>query len=102
LRGADLTVELLVIFGAAISGLVGMGVALGATIMWRLRHRVEPPPVPAWVSLVTVGSIGTIALAAALAEMWLSALALGLSGVVFGLVAVEHARRKHSRRSKPS
>lgn len=91
----------LVLLGLAVMGLVGMGIVLGAMIMWRVVHRVAvPPPLPLWVSILAVVSVLLVAAPIAVSGQWLPAvLAIAAIGVQFTAHAYEAIRRR--RRSAP-
>ena len=91
----------LLVLGVAMTGLVGMGIVLGAMIMWRLVHRVaQPPPLLLWVSILALVSVLLVTLPIAAAGEWLLALAgVAAIGFQFSLHAYEALRRR--RRSIP-
>ena len=90
----------LVLLGLAMTGLVGMGIVLGATIMWRLVHRVvQPPPMPLWVSTLALVSVLLVTIPVMASGQWLPAL-LGIAAIGFQLtVRAYEAARKHRRSS---
>jgi hypothetical protein len=91
----------LLLLGLAMTGLVGMGIVLGAMIIWRLVHRVAmPPPLPLWLSILALSSVLLVAIPIAAAGQWLPALLAAASiGFQFMAHAYEAVRRR--RRSTP-
>jgi uncharacterized membrane protein YdcZ (DUF606 family) len=81
----------LFLIGLAVTGLVGMGIVLGATIMWRLVHRTEPPPLPLWVSIAGGCSLLLIAVPLVAKGQWLGALIMVI-GLGVGFAAQAWAR----------
>lgn len=96
-----MTLVELLLLALAMTGLVGMGIVLGAMIMWRLVHRVaQPPPLPLWVSIVALVSVMLVAIPIATSGQWLPALFVAAAiGFQFMAHAYEALRRR--RRSTP-
>lgn len=96
-----MTLVELVLLGLAMTGLVGMGIVLGAMIMWRLVHRVaQPPPLPLWVSILALVSVLLVTLPIAAAGQWLPALA-GAAAIGFQFLSHAYEALRRRRRSTP-
>lgn len=72
-----MTVVELALIGLAMIALIGLGIVTGATIMWRLVHPTEPPPLPYWVPILGLASATIFVVVFSIAGQGLSAVSTG-------------------------
>ena len=90
-----MTIEQLVAIGLTMLALILMGLALGASIMWRLVNLPKmPPPLPAWVHSLYLAATAAWFVAALIEQQWLlvaGAMLLSVTAIA-QLVASSRAR----------
>lgn len=94
-----MTVVELALIGLAMIALIGLGIVTGATIMWRLVHATERPPLPSWVAILGLGSATIFVIVFFIAGQWLSAVSTGaFFYFLFGMSLYQGSRSRASGR----